>query len=372
MRRVSVCSYFLAGIFLCSAPHLHSQTTANPDISLIPRFRFQSSDAGTGFNAPQFVLDELELAVQAYVNPYARGDVFLAKAGMGDEPLEVEEAYATFLRGLPMDLNIRIGKYRAEFGKLNMLHPHAWPFITMPLSLARFLGNDGLNDLGANFSFLIPTGDIVYTRLSVDALRGGGLSSIDSRGGMTSGGAALFDTLGRSPHWAMAGRLMSFVPVGENSDLEVGLSGLTGIHDPYRSLRFVYGALDFKYKWKPDGYTSLTMQGEALENVRSVASESGATADRTTFGYYLFCDWQFSKSYSIGVRIDQSEAPYSADDRASGLSLFAGFYPVEETTAFRLEVQRLVLNIPGRPESTATNVALQFMFSMGPHKAHPF
>ncbi len=355
---------------------LPAQTTVNPDISLIPRFRLESSDAGSrGLRAPDFTLDELELAVQAYVNPYARADVFLTKPGVGDEPIEVEEAYATFLRGLPLDLNVKIGKYRPEFGKLNATHPHIWPFVTTPLSIARFLGPDGLSDLGINASVLIPTGDVVYTRLSLDLLRGGQFHTIDPRTGAVSGGIGLADTLGGSPAWGAAGRLMSFLPVSENGDLEVGLSGMCGVHDPYHDLRFFYGGADFKYKWKPDGYTSLTIQGEALANVRSVSTGTGGavrTSDRTTGGGYVYGDYQFHKQFSIGLRLDRSESPYSASDRATGVSVFAGYYPVEETTAFRLEYQRTRLESPDGTATNVNTVALQFMFSMGPHKAHPF
>ena len=78
---------------------LSAQTSLNPEISILPRFRLESDDGGQLparriFSRPQFKLEEFELAVQSYINPYARADVFLAKAGTGDEPIEIEEAYA--------------------------------------------------------------------------------------------------------------------------------------------------------------------------------------------------------------------------------------------------------------------------------------
>jgi len=123
-----------------------SQSVTNPDISVIPRFKISSDDGSKlsekrEFSRPDFNLEELELALQAYLNPFARADIILTKAGLDNEPIEVEEAYATILRGLPLDLNLRLGKYKAEFGKLNITHPHAWPFITNPLSIERFLGD---------------------------------------------------------------------------------------------------------------------------------------------------------------------------------------------------------------------------------------
>jgi len=125
------------------------------------------------FSKPRFTLEELEVAIQANLNPYARADVFLAKPGPdSDAPFEIEEAYATVLRGLPLDLNLKVGKYLTEYGKMNGLHPHAWPFLSKPLSLIRFLGEEGINDLGISTSILLPTGGDIYSRLSLDVLRG--------------------------------------------------------------------------------------------------------------------------------------------------------------------------------------------------------
>ena len=362
---------FIRMVFTLIAVGGHStftfgQSPLNPDISVIPRFRIETNDGANlpddrSFSNPAFSLEEFELAIQAYLNPYARADIFLAKPGFEDEPVEIEEAYATFLRGLPLDMNIRFGKYLAEFGKLNMLHPHAWPFLSKPLSLERFLGDEGLNDLGLSASFLIPTGDL-YTRLTLDILQG---HSIAGGPGMESSEEEL--------SYANSARLMSFFPVGTNSDLEVGLSGLTGIHDPLAERRFFYVNLDFKYKWKPDAYTSLVLQGEGLLNSRTASPGPELTPEEiTTSGFYLFTDYQFRKIFTLGGRYDWSESPYSKDDKASGFAIFLGFYPVEETTAFRLQYQHTRLETPGGENRSVNSIALQFIFSMGPHKAHPF
>ena len=352
----------------------------NPDISVIPRFLIKSDDgqslpAERVFSKPQLGLDEFEVAIQGYLNPYSRADIFLAKGEDEDEPFEMEEVYASFVRGLPFDLNARIGKYLADFGKVNMQHPHLWQYVTRPISLERFLGEEGLNDLGISISTLLPTGDI-YSRLSVDLLRGGPTRTLSPDGTQPHGGAGLADTTGGEEAFAYAGRLMAFFPIGENGDLEVGVSALSGVHDPYRSLRFVYGNVDFKYKWKPDQYRSVTLQGEFLANRRTVAAGSyagaGLTDEKvTSSGAYLFADYQFGKIYDVGARFDWTQSPYATDDKASAVSLFAGFYPVEESTAFRLHLQRTAFDNPAG-ESVVHTIALQFIFSLGPHKAHPF
>lgn len=379
MKR-SYYSFLIFLILYLNRGYSFAQSMFNPDISIIPRFRLESND-GTQlpgkriFNRPEFSLEEFELAFQSYLNPYARADIFLTKPGVGDEPVEIEEIYATFLRGLPFALNARIGKYRAEFGKLNSVHPHAWPFISQPLSLERFIGEEGLNDMGISISGVIPTGEKVYTKLTFDVLKGDAIGTIDRESGNMSGGIGLTGD-GNENYYANSGRLMTFLPVGANSDLEFGISGLTGIHDPHYKYRFYYGNLDFKYKWKPNSYKSLILQGELLLNKRKfhLPNELSRYNSQTVSsqGGYLYGDYQFHKIFSIGARYDWAQSPYSKDDKAEGMALFLGYYPVEETAAFRLQYQITKFFPLAMDKYSINMIALQFMFSMGPHKAHPF
>ncbi|MFH0989749.1 MAG: hypothetical protein V1799_07010 [bacterium] len=140
---------------------------------------------------------------------------------------------------MPLDLNVRFGKYLAEFGKLNTLHPHAWPFISKPISLERFLGEEGNNDLGLSASMLLPTGNSLYTQLTLDVLRGNSIGVIKSNGTLDNG-AGIEDTITGKQYYAASGRLKTFFPLTEESDLELGVSVLTGIHDPYHKFRFFY------------------------------------------------------------------------------------------------------------------------------------
>ena len=369
----------VSALVLLAGGETVAQTTINPDITVIPRFLVvtddgQKLDEGTReFSTPDLQFQEMEIGLQGYLNPYARADIFLAVKGPDLESISLglEEAYLTILRGLPLDLNVRLGKYRVEFGKLNTLHPHAWPFVSQPLVQGRFLGEEGLNDLGVSLSTLVPTGE-VYTKLTLDLLRG---ASVGEAAGME-------DTTDGAMPYAASGRLSSFFTLGSSTDLEVGLSALTGIHDPYEHERFWYGNLDFKLKTRPDSYTSFTVQGEFLVNTRSAAASSagepfldgeGNPESRriTTGGAYLFADYQFEKIFDVGARLDWSESPTGADERTRGFALFFGYYPVEETVGLRLEYQHLLTESAGTTQSVNV-IGLQVMFSLGPHRAHAF
>jgi len=362
-----------------AAPRGNAQTSFNPDISIIPQFLIATNDGERlpgrrVFSTPDLSFEELELVAGAYVNPFARADVVLALSGPDLETasLGLEEVYGTIVRGLPLDLNARFGKYRIEFGKLNMVHPHALPFATQPLVAQRFFGEDGLNDLAISASVLLPTGE-TYTRLNLDLLRGTAIGEA----------TGIDDTSGAKPTYAVSGRLMSFLPLGETSDCEVGLSAYTGIHDPFDRDRFWYANLDFKYKWKPDSYTSLVVQGEWLVNLRHAhrdrelvpfTDDGGNPVRRsiTSAGMYFFADYQFFKVYSAGGRLDWAESPYHADDRAWAVAVFAGYYPVEETLGLRLHYQH-TRTTPPRGDAASVNwIGLQAVLSIGPHKAHPF
>lgn len=364
-------------LLLFSCPALFAQTSANPDLSVIPRFLLQTDDGAKlaegkrEFSKPDYAFEELEIALQAYLNPFAKGDVVLTLPGpdLEESKLGVEEVYATVLRGLPLGLNLRFGKYRAEYGKINLVHPHAWPFVTQPLSQERFLGEEGLNDLGISISFLLPTGN-VYTKLNLDWLRGDAVAEA----------AGMEDTTETSLPYAAAGRLASFFTLSDHSDLEIGLSGYTGIHDPYAHDRFYYVNFDFKYKYKPSAYTSLVLQGEFLRNTRRAMRDrelnpflndegNPEKRDINSSGLYFYADYQFKKIYALGARYDWSESPYSTEDRAQALAIFWGYYPVEETLGLRLQYQRTKTDAA----SEAVNaIALQAIFSLGPHKAHAF
>jgi hypothetical protein len=88
--------------------------------------------------------------------------------------------------------------------------------------------------------------------------------------------------------------------------------------------------------------------------------------------------------YSFGAKYDYTNGiigdtpsynTLSNDDKNStqGLTAWFGFYPVEHTLAFRLNVQHLIFHYQnGISQDPSTNITLQMIFSLGPHKAHPF
>src|SRR5215475_9152306 len=124
----------------------------NPDISLIGDF---IGTAGHNNVSPGKSLEmhESEVGMQAIIDPYARADAFLSS---GESGVAVEEAYITFT-SLPAGLLLKVGKMRAEFGKVNTIHNHALPYIDRPLATGNLVGGeDGIDDAGISLTRFLP------------------------------------------------------------------------------------------------------------------------------------------------------------------------------------------------------------------------
>ncbi len=362
---------------LIGVNHLLAQTK-NPDISVITDFRaftHDNSALSAEKNRLNLSLHEIELALQGYLNPYARADIYLAKHGL-EGPLEIEEASATFLRGLPLGLNIKVGKYLIDFSKLNLLHPHAYPFVERPLLHRIYFGDDGFNDTGINASLLLPTGS-VYSELSFNVLKGDFV-----RGHHHHDGEEHSHEAEENEEQALGytGRFSNHFQISDYANLELGVSGATAIYDTHENLRLILGGFDFKYKWRPNKYRSITLQWEAIFNRRQLihgehdhgaeTGHSNAAEMETvnTFGVFGFANFQFRQRWNVGAKAEWLQAPVSKDEKYLAYSIFAGFAPMEETSVIRLLLAR-----EQHPGEDAVNKALvQVIFSLGPHKAHVF
>ena len=68
-------------------------------------------------------------------------------------------------------MQIKAGKYLVGFGQLNVVHPHAWAFVGRPLFQQIYFGHEGFNDIGFNFSFILPT-SAFYSNLDLGIFKG--------------------------------------------------------------------------------------------------------------------------------------------------------------------------------------------------------
>jgi hypothetical protein len=299
------------------------QTTVNPDISLIGDLRLsglRNAPSDLYENKFKLYFEELEIAANGYLNPYARADITMGISGTGGE-IDIEEAYATLLRGLPLNLQIRAGQYLVDFGKLNTQHTHQWSWILRPLMFRQFFGEEGLKDIGINLMSMWPVGKSALTisgnLLQGDFLLGENANNVSYDMGSSS-------------------RISLFSPVGTYSSLEAGISGLLGEFDPIH---------------KNDGDTTIESK-----NINS-------------FGMFSAIDYQFKRRFNIGAFVDYSQTPEADSIYQMGYGVFAGFSLAEETYRINL----LLRQDDGKDwEKPYQTVLVQLLWSLGPHKPHTY
>lgn len=315
----------------------------NPDLSVIGTFVSHAGD-NLEDRAP-VQLEEVELSAQAFIDPYAKGYVFLGISP--EEGIDVEEAYAHFVT-LPWGLTAKAGKTKATFGKANTWHTHTRPWVDQPLMLTRFLGEEGVADVGLSVSkaFDNPFGAFIEATGEVYS---GDVEDVFGRGSQND---LLYNV-----------HLDFFRDLSENSNLEIGGSFARGTLPEGEGHNRLAG-VDVTYRWKPLSrsiYNSFVARFEALANER-------AGSDDTLYGYYASADYQLARRWFTGVRIDRADGSFEDDrytDRAYSASLT--FRP-SEFSQLRGQYRRTTLGIgPSFDE-----FLLQLQFAIGPHGAHTF
>lgn len=356
----------------------------NPDISVIGQPLVTWTDDGTSLarKRPVFDVGETEFVFDSALNPYARG--FFA-ASLASGQVDLEEGYFSLLRGLPGDLTLKGGKYRAGFGKLNPAHPHTYPFAERFGVLKAYLpGDESFNETGLDIGWRVPLPGTWSVTANADVLQG------DSFRIARAPSAAANDPLladgvegdrASEPRSAWLGRLAAFAPIGDRSGLELGVSATEGTNNVAAATRTRVVGGDAKLKlWTSDA-AYLLVQGEVLQLDRDDAGWDGLNArytrtNRRDAGGYLFADYNWKQRYNAGASFERYAAPDGTGDDLTSAGLFAGIALMEETTVFRLDWRRTQRSgtsaVTGASFDPVQQLTMRVIFSMGPHKAHQF
>lgn len=351
----------------------------NPDISVIgqPFIRITDDESDPARKRPVLDPGEVEAVFDAYLNPYARGTFVLA---IGDEGLELEEGYFQLLRGLPGGLAAKGGQYRVGFGKLNIVHPHAYPFAERFRVLANYLpGEESFDEVGLSLSERIPMPGTFSLTASADWLQGDTFR-IERESSGASNDPGPDGDRADEPRAAVVGRLAGFAQLGERSGLEIGLSGTQGTNNVAAQARTMVLGADVKAKLWNSERSYLVLQGELLRQKLDEAgwdstAGSYANSELTSTGGYVFADYNFNTRYNFGASFESYQQPTADPVTDKAFKIFAGYALMEETTAIRVDWDHFIPGTPpGATEDPATvnTITLRVIFSMGPHKAHQF
>lgn len=353
------------------------QTTLNPDISAIGTFQAYTHDDNSRPQEKKELNIEypsLELMVSGYVNPYVRADAVIAWHG-GEHNAEIEEVYATVLRGLPLNANVRVGKYLLEFGRLNSIHPHAYSFIKRPLPHEVFFGDEGLSDMTFRASLLLPTGS-AYTELMGGVLKGDALMGHEHEHEHEGEEAEEEAEADIKIDPGFFGRLATSLAVSEFGELAFGGTVMNGVYEAHsedEQLRTWLIGGDAKYKCKSNRNRSLQIEGEGIYRMQE--QEEGD--DLASYGAYGYVDYRFMQKYNAGGIFEYVSEDHAHDHEGEihvekvntwRAGVFVGFMPIEETSLVRLAGH---WTDPGEGDSFG-EIMLQFVVSLGPHQPHNF
>jgi hypothetical protein len=207
-------------------------TAMNPDLSLNGDFL-----GAIGHNevrpVPGMEMHEAELGIQSVIDPYSRGDVFVS---FGETGVNVEEAYVTFT-ALPGEFVAKVGKMRADFGKVNTTHNHALAWTDRPLVTENLVGGeDGINDMGVSVSRILPAPGDLFLEATGQVFRG------DS--------GDLFKSSQKND-LSYVGHLRGYEDLTENTNLEVGYSYSQGHNELGHDFLTKLHGIDVSLRWKP-------------------------------------------------------------------------------------------------------------------------
>jgi hypothetical protein len=317
----------------------------NPDMSVIANV-----EGAAGRNEltdqPSLSLSEVETALQAVVDPYARADFFLSATPEG---LEVEEGYITFTT-LPAGVLVKAGKMREQFGKVNTLHTHALPWTDLPLVSQNLVGGEeALADAGVSVSKLIPNGFMF----------------LDALGEVYRGDSDTFSTSSRS-RLQYIGRLRGYRDLTEGTNVDLGVSYANGPSAEISDFTKQLVGIDATFRYRPLRRAIYRQFVGRTELVWS-RQDLPAGTSQGAFGFFSSGDYQFARRWFAGVRGDRSGRVLDGTLHDSGVSLALTFRP-SEFSLFRGQYRhtRYAEGV------TANEVLFQLNFSIGAHGAHPF
>ena len=335
---------------------------------------------------------EIEIALQAAVDPYFRGDVFL---GFNDEEgVGIEQAFLT-TTALPQQIELRAGRYLLPVGKINLTHRHDLHTVDYPWVAQRFLGAEGLKGTGLwGLRIFAPFG--FYQELNV---------AVSDRFGERDDALQTAEPVNRRlSGLAYTARLRNYWDLSEAANLEIAGTAMTGVReqpitprgpDEHDVVVNAVGArqsllgADVTYRWRPlqQGlYKSFILQAEVMRQLNERPSlpspplpPGGAPAEylgpaRDVTGAYAFARYQTSRRSYLGTRYDYVQSYDSgADPDLQAASLYLEFFP-SEFSKLLVGYERVFNG--GLSSGFATDalhrILLQATFALGPHKPHPF
>ncbi len=322
----------------------------------------------TGPGSAGFSLGEAEFNFNASIDSYFFGNLTLAvESEEGETEIGLEEAWLQ-TTALPYGTTLTAGRFFSEAGYLNKFHRHADDFVDRPLPYQAFFGGQYIAD-GLQARWVIPAPLLVEVGAELDW---GGAYPATANEETSPGAVTLFTNIGGDIGVGNSWQLGMAWQAVDVIDRDSGEPGATFSGDSDLAL------FDFVWKWAPGGNPTVRNVKVQAEYFRR--SEDGLFAgldyDGEQTGWYLQGIWQFAQRWRAGYRHDVVDADNGSSVSGTILedpgrssrrdSLMLDWSP-SEFSRLRLQYARdRVL-----PE-TDTQWFLQYIMSVGAHRAHEF
>jgi hypothetical protein len=326
----------------------------NPAIGLILDTAFSYSE----HEQENFEFRAAELGLSVSIDPFARAYAIFTGSPEG---FEVEEA-AMVTTALPYNLEVKGGRFFADFGRLSKFHDHDLPFVNRPVVLDSFVGGESQGD-GIEVSYLVPIPHYLTVTAGMYNKLGGENERVSNE---IPRGIDQFTYLGRAA---------TFFSLSDAHSVDFGLSyaytpAVAIEADAERHL----AGVDLTYRYTPlsqAAYRGLIWGTEVLfnrENRPLDGFPEGPDADpptafhqRNAFGLYSYLETRLSRRLAPGFLFE-----YAQDvDRATGATKAYSPY----LTFWLSEFQRLRLQYTylDAPEARASQFFLQWTSILGSH-----
>lgn len=359
--------YFIITALCLNSAVAFSQTTMlenrsnqfNPSIGLNSTFLMKDSQVDSEEDG--FSLQGVELQFNADIDAYFRAQVVIGihpgeheeEEGGEEEHTEYEihpeEAFVetTSIPGV----TFKGGIFLSQFGKYNLVHLHALPFIYRGVVQEAMFGHEGFSAPGVGASFLVPLN--WFSEISIEALR--------------PSNEELFE---ESAHATVyVAKLKNLWELSDSTTIEWGLSGLNYLRAEYNDNEEEKTALvgtDFTIKWRPlkNGKSQSAMWSTELISKEREGSVEEESEGITTFVRYQFKErWFGQMQYEYLDTLRDDEEGY-----AHSTSALIGYIP-SEFSGIRLQYDIIDSN---EFEEDEKRLSLQFNMSIGAHPAHTY
>jgi len=367
-------------------------STSDFQISLTGLFAAGSSSAnndelgglqagGHDPNKNGFTVQNVELSIAGTVGPYfdAQANIIYQIDSEGETVIELEEAFFT-TRSLPYGLQIKGGQYYTEFGRHNVLHPHAWDFVDSPVVLTRLFGGDGLRSQGAQVSWLTPTEWYSEFYFGIQNAKGETVTSFLGEEGEDIAGFTLLDRSSEDfDGFLYSARWLNGFDVSDTLSMNIGVSGLWGPNASGRKTDTRIAGADLYLKWQPlysqRGFPFVSSHTEILKRWYEAGDSDNPNRDTLKdSGVFTQALWGIKPDWVIGLRAEYASAEGNTSDdplrdTRKRLSPNLTWYP-SEYSKVRLQYNRDWTE--HLEDETANSLFLQVEFNLGSHSAHKF